>query len=665
MFFANLWYLWFIPIIAAPILLNIWKKQRIKEIDFPYFSLIQASDVTNLTALHIMNLLLLLLRMLLIVGLILFMARPIFSGFNATPVVTEHIPVVFIYDNSVSMTYTHNGTTLAKKARIQIASAVKALPADIPAGLIFMNEQGNMELVASRSNPERLLYALDNISVQYYRFDLKQALYTADSFFRSLSLPLKARKNILIFTDNQQYNASLGDSVDLLTSVHVTVVYPQKMNVGGAGWFGYKFSDRLVKRGEKYTLSADVRNFAKHSGSEPVVRLFENDVLIEESFITLDREETVTKQFYFQPEDDISLKKIRCALLLPDFDIDNTMYLVAPVYDTPRIIIIGALQESVFIRAAAMTYFSDISQDNLLTVTSLDKVPDLNAGDIVICCVDRSPEMDKWIKNALSNGIGVIAFVPPQNIMEGTLTSIENANLRHPIFAPYGLAGERAFESIHVFNYERDTFLPEVQNRLVLLKTAQGVPFMEQVSLRDGIMFVFYDSAGERLSNFVRTELYVPLMHRALDHILASRIGLPSYFNRTVGDRFVITADIPSSVTWITPDGTRFERDSLFIDGKYEISGLPVALPGYYTLMRDGHKPVSIAYNIPQGEGDMTPLDPAVLKRLIPDTPTAYVDMFAGESEGGLVRRRDIGIQILIACLVVCFLELAVANRFS
>ena len=668
MFFFNLWYLWFIPVLAVPILLNIWKKHRIKEIDFPYFALIQKSNVTNLTALHIMNILLLLLRMLLIAGLIFYMMRPILSALNAAPTVNDHVPVVYIYDNSLSMSYSHNGTVLAKQARTQLADSIKALAPDVPASLLFINEQGSLELVESHGNPERLLQALNGVSVERYRFDLSAALHTADSFFRSLTdVSLKSRKKIIIFTDNQQHNMDADtDTLDLLPSIQVTIVYPHDMRAGGLGWSGYSFPDRFLKSGDTGELSTRITNYSDNPWENLVVRFYVDDQLVEESSVNLTTHETIEKSFYFEAGE-VGFHRIRAELVASDFASDNVLYGVIPVYDVPRIVIVGNSDESIFLNAAAMTYFPDENNSKVVLVPSYDKVPQLSKGDIVVCASDGSSEMGTWIKNSVAQGIGLIAFDSLSGQLDGdAVTSIEQANTQHPVLAPYADSTERPFESIRITQYDRNTFLPALQNRVALLKTAQGVPFLEQVTLQNGTMFVFYTDARENDSNFVRTDVYLPLIHRLFDYIAASDIGYPDYFNRLIGDTVSVSDDAPFSVQWSMPGNKDiYKRESVFIDGKYEVGALPVSLEGYYKLKRDKCPDTQFAYTVPLSEGDFSPLDQKYLVQHIPDISIAYVDMFAADSNGSLTQRRDIGMHLLIGGLVICLIELAVANKLS
>ncbi len=667
MFFFNLWYLWFIPLIAIPILLNIWKKQRIKEIDFPYFSLIQKSNVTNLTALHIMNILLLLLRMLLIAGLIFYMMRPILSGLSAAPTIIEHVPVVYIYDNSLSMSYAHNGTVLAKQARIQLIDAIKALPPDVPASLLFLNEHGSLEMVEAHENPERLLQALNGVSVQHYRFDLTMALHSADSFFRSLTdIPFKARKKIIVFTDNQQHNMrSADDTLELLPSIQLTIICPRDMQAGGVGWSAYTFPDRLLKPGDTGELSTQIKNFSDTPWDNLVVRFYVDDQLVEESSANLEANTVIEKSFYFEAGT-VGFHRVRAELVASDFTLDNILYGVIPVYAVPRIVIVASPDESLFIHAAAMTYLPDANDGAVVVVPSYDKVPQLSEGDIVICASDGSSEMGTWIKNAVAHGIGVIAFASSEEqIDHDAVTSVEQANMQHPVLVPYADAGERPFESIRITQYQHDTFLPALQNRVSLLKTAEGIPFLEQVTLQSGTLFVFYTDAGEHESNFVRTDVYLPLIHRLFDYIAASNIGYPNYFNRIIGDTVSISDDAPFSVQWTMPGDIIYNRDSVFIDGKYEVGALPVSHEGYYSLKRDDDVSMQFAYTIPLGEGDFTPIDRKFLMQHIPDVSVAYVDMFTADSNGSLTQRRDIGIHLLIGCLVICLVELLVANKLS
>lgn len=669
MFFANLWYLWFIPVIAVPILLNIWKKKRIREIEFPYFFLIQSSNTANLSSLHILNIILLLLRMLLIAGLILFMARPLMTGAQPAVSGADTVPTVYIMDNSVSMSYTHEGTTLFARAQSQLRDALQALDPNIPAGLVYINRQGNPELVESRNNPERLLKALGDVTLSYYRFDLRASLNMANTYMRSLTGRFaKSAKNIVLFTDNQIHNLSPGDNIRLLPSVSLTMVVPEQLKAGGLGWTGYDFSNRLVKEGGRGSVDCKLSNFGQSVRDDVIVRFYVDDVLLDESAITLTPGEVEARQFQYRAGETAALRKATLTVLAADFDIDNTLYLVVPVYNTARIIVVGTTEETAYLNAALHTYFPHDAARYISIVTTLDAAGPISDTDIVIFASEQmTSDQIRWLKGFVSRGGGAIVFHAPadQGSDENGVSTVQQAQLAHPVLQPYAEAGEKVFETIRFNASGGQTVYPEMQKRTVLLESGDGKPFLEQLSVQEGTLFVYYTDAAQRFSNLVRTDMYIPLLHRTIDYILAARTGFPVYFNRTMEQKVTLSNEVPFSVQWITPEGDRYEQQSLFLGGMYRISALPVSVPGYYTLVQQDSKPVVFAYNIAAGEGNLTQADRKTLATMLPDSRTTYIDMFAGPEKQSFVRRKHIAGYVLIFCITVALVELGVANRCS
>src|ERR1700757_1646401 len=103
-------------LVGIPVLLHLIMKQKPKHLLFPAFRFLLQRHRTNQRKLRLRHLLLLALRLLLLAGLCLALARPkIFSeriSFGERP-----IAAVFLFDTSPSMEYLSGGQSRLEAAR--------------------------------------------------------------------------------------------------------------------------------------------------------------------------------------------------------------------------------------------------------------------------------------------------------------------------------------------------------------------------------------------------------------------------------------------------------------------------------------------------------------------------------------------------------------------
>lgn len=660
MFFINGWYLWFIPLIGIPILLNIWKKKRVKNVVFPYFSLLMHSKIKNLAQIKLMNILLLLLRMAFLISLLFFMARPVRVSSQAIDTVSDDVPVAFILDNSRSMSYSVEKISLFKKASDLIADALLGMNQSTPCAFITINPQGKLESIESFSNPEHLLTELRHTNILNYRFDIQKAIILAQNFF---SRTKQSPKKLLIFTDNQKHNWDSFNAIQLADDINVHFVVPSNIYLGGAGWTGLRFPDRLIKAGEKGYVTGILENFGSDTLKNVVVRAYVDNVVIDEEIVTLSPHKRSDQTFFYHAKSAPGFQKARLTISSPDFQIDNDLFLVLPAYQTPAIFVLGEPSDTVFITSALQNYTAET--EKLIELQDTDQKDRISSGiDTVLAVTHYTPDIqfDTWLKNKVADGISAIVFTPPLKINETDQpVTIVPADSSHPILLPYKVSGENAFSDITCAAADYTPFLPDISERKVILKATDGKPFMEELSVHKGIIFVLYTDASGECSNLVKTELFLPLIHRMIDYTIVRHHETPAYFNRFVGNNLLLEGDSSFSVKWETPDGASYTPESRFINGKYRIDTLPSQNTGYYTLSQDNRIKYLISYNIPFYEGNMTPISHEEVKKMILSHSIFYTDLDA-QAETPLKTKGTLAPLLIILCIVFSLVELAVAN---
>ena len=669
MFFLNLWYLWFLPLAAIPVLLNLWKRKRVKEILFPYFDLLMESNITNLTPLKILNFLLLILRILFICGLIFFMARPfLFGSESLASLPSKDIPIVFVLDNSKSMVYTHERMSLFGRSSQLIEDSVKSLDINTPCALVYMNEQGDIDIEESFANPERLLTKLRSIEPLNYTFKIQDALEKSEQFFVSLGKTLKkSPKKIIVLSDNQRINWADCDNLKLDESIKIYFYLPESIDFKGVGWVGYRFPERLVKKGENSFVAGILSNFGKDKIQGLTVRFFIDGHLVDESLISLEPGEMKEKKFYYSINDTEISHRTVLSVESPDFQLDNELKLVLPVYPDPEVVLISGADEEVYLSSALTLYFKGNEKSySYLNLNSV-KAVDLLEKDIIILVTgeNEQPVLDA-LKNVVAKGANAIVFRTFENSEPDAFSSvISYANFKHPVLEPYSIMGIKGMESLQIFSSLKERFLQELPYREILLSSIKGSVFMEEITLGKGKIIVFYTDPQALTSNFANTSLFLPFMHRIMDYFVKNSYSITANPNKLFSEKLFLADDHDFSVEWITPEGETHVYKTIFINGEYKTGSFIATSEGYYTLVVQDGSEHTVSYIIPFYEGDLTGLSKDDTVKKLPDNKIFFSDMFyssAGTSVGGKIETSKM---LLILCLVVSLIELAVANLCS
>src|SRR3954454_7966445 len=102
---------------GLPVLVHLVMRQKPRQLPFPAFRFLRQRHLVNRRRLRLQHLLLMALRMLLIAGLCLALARPrVFSG-RASVGAERPVAAVLVFDTSPSMEYTVAGRTRLEEDR--------------------------------------------------------------------------------------------------------------------------------------------------------------------------------------------------------------------------------------------------------------------------------------------------------------------------------------------------------------------------------------------------------------------------------------------------------------------------------------------------------------------------------------------------------------------
>ena len=653
MYFINPWFLWFIPLIAVPFLLNLWRKKKVKEIEFSYFDLLMDSKIKNFTQIKIFNILLLLLRVLLLLFLIILMARPVFLGAVLSDTMLSDSVTVYVVDNSKSMERSFKGGTLLKRAKQVVSNNILSLPSVATCSLIFMDDQGDTKIIKAESNPEKLLAGLKNIRIQNFKFNPKKVFSVADDFFKQ---SLKKPKRLFVYTDNQWGNWGGLNRLDISDEIMVTFVMPSDIPTNGVGFVGYKLLDRLAKPNDKHAVVGIIQNFNQTELKDIPIRFFVDGNMIDEVLVSIAPNGVIERTFFYRTISSEPIQKAELVIVYPDFLIDNNLRLVLPVYRNKTVSILG--EKSIFVDTVMETYFKG---DDRFIVSGTD---DIDVGGIfVIPDYVSDTESESLILDKLSSGSCGVIFYPPEKISKDmSLSKVDEVFFSHPVLSPYEKMGKSVFEKIQYFPNKDKILFDQIKNRTVLLTDNKGNPLIEELTVQKGKLFIFNTDSKGKFSNIVNTEYFLPLFHRMMDYFLAYDVGMPDSFIKEIGADYSVSDQKSFSLKWIKPDKTTVSFNSIFVDGNYNIETIKPSQIGYHKFIKDYEFEKDIAFNVPFGEGDLTPVSKKQISKIFKNNKIRYTGMFA-KVYGSTTQGSNNTIKILVLlCILLSLCELAIAN---
>jgi|GEM_PF-2735198 len=656
MHFLNFWYLWFLPALAIPLMLNILKKRKIKDVEFPYFDLLFNINVKNLVHLKIVNYLLLFLRMALLAGIIIFMARPVFVSKNTGINASGDIPTVFIIDNSPSMTYSNGTSSFFKAALVLAEKYILALNRNVPCALIYMNEFGSIETTESYSNPDKLLAVLRGINPQNHKFALERSIELAVSFLRSAK---SASGKIIVLTDNQKPNWTDFRKPDIDTKFSLNFVYPRNFSANTAGITGFRFSQRLPLQGEKSFITVTLKNFSSAEWKNIPLSFYLENELTDKTVINLKPQQAVDHVLYYKPDFSKGFLKGLVKFDCPDFNIDNNIFISFPSYMPQPIYIVGQQDINIYLKAGLNIYINE-SGTNIKESKSFNS--DYAENTVTVFNNYKYAESTGMqIKNLAAKGNCVLIFYPPDTQgSDETPVAVSEADLENPVLHPYKRTGKDVFSQIQFIQGKQGILFPELQKRSVIMKSSGDTPFLEEITLNRGKLFVFYTDLLGNSSNFVNTNMFVPLLHRVMDRILVIKHGDREYYNRSMDYSLDLTADSRFSVKWTTPLNQVFTPAGIFVNGVYRINNLPFDKPGFYNL-ESGSSHKIFACNIPYFEGDMTQTNENEILKIFHGYTVSFTGLF-DDSENIFAQHAKGPAILIFICVLLSIIELLIAN---
>lgn len=218
----------------------------------------------------------------------------------------------------------------------------------------------------------------------------------------------------------------------------------------------------------------------------------------------------------------------------------------------------------------------------------------------------------RYYNTAILSRLGTIELLNISGDHEaGVFRSLRPGALSHPVFAGFPIAPG---DDLGSARFNRLVHCRAGGGAIVVAEFGRGVPAILE---EDGVM-LFTSSLDGVWNDFVTSASFPPLLHKMILHLAgrgggSGRAGL-------VGGRLETQVSLDSfrsPVVCVDPAGTQLPVEEIPVELMVRLRSAPTVLPGIHRFVDSGDRTVAhFAVNLDPAEGDLTPVERPVLRRV-------------------------------------------------
>ena len=641
-------YLFFLPLIIAPLVIYLIFRKKPKQMVFSSLYILKelALKVNKKTKLK--DILLLIIRTLIVLSIIMFFAAPYLGErSNFDP---ELDTSIYIYlDTSTSMALSDDNFSVFDRS----VSSLRKLLNDVPerSEIIIDTSDPAKKFIGSKKDARLFL---NDIAVNGIEEDISSIISVVDSFF--ISDDIEMNKEFLIFSDGKMQDR---DDPVKYSSSYSKFFIQNTVNVEDKN----DISIDSVKINQKNQIACYISSSRIGQGHRAGLELYENGTKIYTENLTFDEVDKKTviidhanisvsdTQMFFKVGNDINL-------------MNNTFYFIIPGTKKIKTLIVGNKDDlivkslfvlmnsssnslfkpsnidfnninSVSISDYDVILFSDFTKLSSYTVSQLSNL--LRSGKSIIFTYGKDLNINDYNSNAIPNlGLPNIKGV---NKFTDSYSSIEITSRSHPIFNKV-FVNDIDPNSMEVYSY----YDLDADGWNVIAKVKDSPYILEKMNSNGKIILI---SSGFDLesSNIIENGFIVPLIYNSLKYLNQSSIS--SRINYSCGDKL----SFDKGIIVFDPRSTEISNSS------YSKQNVFLDKQGIYTLKNDGNDPIRyIAVNNIRESNDL------ITKEYLNDFEFVDPDAFAKNNIFS-VERNNYSFIFLYALILLIIAEMLIARK--
>ncbi|MBI5216253.1 MAG: BatA domain-containing protein [Ignavibacteriae bacterium] len=640
---------------AIPVILHLLNLRKLRTIEFSTLRFLKELQQTKIRKLKIRQLLLLIIRTLLVLLLVLAFARPAFRGtLLGTIGGNAHSSVVFIVDDSFSMSASDERGELLKQSKENILKLIDLLTEGDEVFLLKLSDLPDATISPATHDFRSLRKIVSDISISSVTRPLNDAIRLSSKL---LSESKNANKEVYVISDMQQtlFTEMLAPQNQPSQSLFDVNVKFFLINLGTSASANVAIDSvevktTLVEKDKPVNVFTSIRNFSGNVQQNYVVSVFLEGVRVAQNSVRLDPWSSATLDFSLTPKKSGFVKGY-VELETDAVEQDNRRYFTIHVPEKISVAVVSNSQnESRFPMLALRSgdnqeghALFDIKQTTAKDFQFLD----INKFDVLVVSFPDGLTLSSVgkIKNFVSGGGGLVLY-PSSNyqqdeISRALLTSLsipqvervvgseqstsslsfKEIDYDHPLFATV-FEKNQTTSAQNKLNVESPSILKTLARTVgkeahMIISLSDGSAFFSEHNLGSG-KILFYSAAPTlSWSDFPVKGIFVPLMYRSV--VYTSSRGKTQY-SFTTGDEPVVNLqNVPLALMSGTfklnsPDGmeelvSQSSENTKQSGTQRQGSGLSIGLKkltqsGFYQLNNQNELLTIIAVNTNKNESD-------------------------------------------------------------
>ncbi len=649
--------------LAIPVIIHLFNLQRPKEIIFTNVAFLKNVQEVTTSRLKLKHLLVLLCRLLFLFFLVMAFAQPVLKNEHSELLSGDNHVSLYI-DNSYSMENQIDGNQALDLATSYVTSLSR-----------FFSPSTNYSLLTND---------FERADLSFKNFDKLQERITELNYspkFRSLNDILVRERSlsgqvvdnnrfVFIFSDFQK--STLGDLNDLSldTTVRYFIVPLQNKEVANLYVDSVWLTEPLVQVNTNIAIKARIRNSGSEAAEKVNVRLFFDDVQMNNTVVDLEPFGEKVIDFSFTMKDSVAKRGIVRVEDSPvQFD-NNYYFIVGPspkvrvyqIYQDNRSIIDHVYQNStVFsLESAAVgeVDYSEIGQADLIVLNGVNVINRhlsdvlqrrVQEGATLVLFPGGDPDVVSY--GNLLQRVRIDAFNADTSDKKGYV--LASPDVRDPFFKD---VFEKEDKNLNL-PYAYPVIKSSVKGGEIL-GFRNGLSFLSGYhSGERGMIYVFTSPLDKHYSNFYQHALFVPVMYR-LAFLSATSIIRPAY---SFQERMIIIPldTISEAIFSIEDEEDKYVPVQKLIDNKLYLE-LPTEdlKPGFYWLS-DGKRRLPIALNAATAESAMDFYSMLELKQVFKGKNNMDIlETDSAEDFYSMFKNKNIGIALWKYCLILSLIFL-------
>ncbi len=640
---------------AIPVILHLLNLRKLRTIEFSTLRFLKELQQTKIRKLKIRQLLLLIIRTLLVLLLVLAFARPAFRGtLLGTIGGNAHSSVVFIVDDSFSMSTTDERGELLKQSKDNILKLIDLLTEGDEVFLLKLSDLPDATISPATHDFRSLRKTINDISISSVTRPLNDAIRLSSKL---LSESKNANKEVYVISDMQQtlFTEMLASQNQSLQSLFDANIKFFLINLGTGGSTNVAIDSvevktTIVEKDKPVNLVTSIRNFSGTVQQNYVISVFLEGVRVAQNSVRLEPWGSATLDFSITPKKSGFVKGY-IELETDAVELDNRRYFTIHVPENISVALVSNTQnESRFPMLALRSGDKQEGQalfDIKQTTAKEFQFLDLNKLDVLVVSFPDGltvSSIDK-IKNFISSGGGLVLF-PSSNYQQDEMSrallsslsiqqiervvgseqassslSFKEIDYDHPLFATV-FEKNQTITTQSKLNVESPSILKTLvrtagKEAHTIISLSDGSAFFSEHPLGSGKILFFSSAPTLTWSDFPVKGIFVPLMYRSV--VYTSSRG-KTQFTFTTGDEPVVNlqnvplALMTGTFKLISPDGmeelvSQSSENTKQTGAQRQGSGLSIGLKkltqaGFYQLNNQNELLTLIAVNTNKNESD-------------------------------------------------------------